>query len=145
MHRIPVQHQAAKNNPSNQLDHPCNMELSEIFRGLPDEILDQPCDDRVRKDVVKRIGSGWLRLAPELIEDEDIEAIQAEHRDLYVQCRELLKRWKQVHGDRATYRALLAGLNAIGRNDIACDVARSLKSLLPPRHRLHLHRLHLPA
>ena len=109
------------------------MELSEIFRGLPDEILDQLCDDQVRRCVANTLGRDWRRLAPELINDEDIESIEADHRgDLYVQCRELLRRWKKVHGDRATYRALVTALNAVKLNDIACQVARSLRSRLPP-------------
>lgn len=113
------------------------MELSEIIRGLSDRSLNRLCDEAVLNKVATEIGTDWHRLVPELkLKAQDEQAVQIKHpHNLYCQSRELLQRWKEAQGNNETYRFLVAALNAIKRNDIACAVADYLRlqlSSLPP-------------
>ena len=83
-------------------------------------------DDRHLSDISKRIVS-WENLAPYLeISGPEIAAIKQANRSCDLQKTDLLRRWRKINGEKATYHVLIEAAKLSDQEELAVFI----KSLL---------------
>ena len=101
-----------------------------ICESLPQMCLDSTVSDEHIAELAKSM-TKWRDLAPflNLTEAEQEEIVEQHQRDLRLQKREALQKWKEKKGGEATYRRLIVIFCTQGR----VDLAEILKGLLLTR------------
>ena len=92
----------------------------DICQSVPNWHLDLTVSDEHVAEIAKNMRK-WRELAPFLklspAEEEDI--VEQYERDLPLQRREALQKWKEMNGSQATYRRLIVIFCSHGRADLA--------------------------
>ena len=90
-------------------------------------LLDQKCSDEHLRSI--SLFLDWRRVAPHLgLSKRDVEAIEAENRTESERRLEVLQKWKQMYGYKATLKNFVAVLLAVGNADDAEQVCRLLQT-----------------
>ena len=99
----------------------------EICEGVPRPLLDSPVSDIHLSDIASHI-TNWQELAPylDLSEVEEKDIVDSYPNRPKLQRRELLRKWKESNGNKATYRKLICILCSQSR----ANTAQRLKELL---------------
>ena len=98
-----------------------------ICQSVPQVCLDLTVSDEHIAELAKDM-TKWRELAPflKLTKAEEEEIVEQHQRDLPLQKREALQKWKEKNGGAATYRRLIVIFCTQGR----ADLAKKLKDLL---------------
>ena len=107
------------------------MSASGVLCRVPRELLDCPASDNLLNQIARKL-TRWEEVAPWLQLDEAQEVeVRANFRNYSDQKRQVLRKWRQINGHRATYRQLIIVLSCAENNALAENVADLL--LTAPR------------
>ena len=84
---------------------PVELTLDQLLSNVPKELLDQPCADDHLLELSQSL-SEWSAVSPFLgLKKTEEEEIQS-HRNVKRQRIEVLRKWQEKYGARATYRCV---------------------------------------
>ena len=107
------------------------MSASGVLGRVPRDRLDCTVSDNLLNQIARKL-TRWEEVAPWLQLDEaQEEEVRATFRNYSDQKRQVLRKWRQINGHRATYRQLIIVLSCAENNALAENVADLL--LTAPR------------
>ena len=84
---------------------PVELTLDQLLRDVPEELLELPCTDDHLLELSQSL-SEWSAVSPFLgLKKTEEEEIQS-HRNVRRQRIEVLRKWQEKYGARATYRCV---------------------------------------
>lgn len=93
------------------------------------ELLDTPINDRDISKIATEYLRKWEELSPELgLTPQQETRIHETFRDYDDQKREALRKWKEIKGDAATYRAFIVAARAISNMELVAKVKGLLQT-----------------
>ena len=101
------------------------MSDSNISPGL----LDTPVSDQDLSKISAKYLRKWEKLSPELkLAPQQETEIKETFRDYDDQKREALRKWREIKGNAATYRALITAATAISNMELVDNVKAMLRT-----------------
>ena len=93
------------------------------------QLLDTPVSDQDLSQIAAKYLRDWEELSPELkLTPEQDTVIKKTFRYYDVQKREALRKWKEIKGKAATYRAFIAAATAISNMALVHNVEDMLRT-----------------
>ena len=96
---------------------------------IPAELLDTPVSDTDLSKISAEYLRKWENLSPELkLTPQQETEIKETLRDYDEQKREALRKWREIKGNAATYRAFIAAATAISNIQLVDNVKAMLQA-----------------
>ena len=96
---------------------------------IPAKLLDTPVSDHDLSKIAAEYLRKWEKLSPELeLTPQQETEIKETFRDYDDQKREALRKWKEMKGNAATYRAFITAATAISNMELVDNVKAMLQT-----------------
>ena len=93
------------------------------------ELLDTPVSDQDLSKIAAKYLRKWEKLSPELnLTPQQETEVKETFRDYDDQKRETLRKWREINGDTATYRAFITAATAISNMELVDNVKGMLQA-----------------